>query len=124
MLDAVSQTREYDRRRHARIIRDLYAVYAMDGPFQEGLCITENISGAGLLFRSQDPFRIGTELNFNIHLPNRINPIPCLAQVVRNAPVENKNLFEVGVSFTRINPQDKKELVASLLTQNDLSLFL
>jgi len=96
----------------------------MDGPFQEGLCITENISGSGLLFRSQQPFRIGTELNFNIHIPHRVNPIPCQGQVVRNAQVDNRTLYDVGISFTRIAADDKRELVASLLTQNDLSLFL
>ena len=123
-MDVSNQTREVDRRRHARIVRDLYAVYAMDGPFREGLCITENISAAGLLFRSQDPFRIGTELNLNIHLPNHINPIPCQAQVVRTDPLEAENLYEVGLSFTRMTPDDKRELISSLLTQNDLSLFL
>ena len=123
-MDTNYSSREFDRRRHARIVRDLYAVYAMDGPFQEGLCITENVSGAGLLFRSPQPFRIGTELNFNIHIPQRINPIPCQGQVVRNSPLESKHLYEVGISFTRITGDDRRELVASLLTQNDLSLFL
>ncbi len=123
-MDLRNQSREVDRRRHARIIRDIYAVYAMDGPFREGLCITENISGAGLLFRSQEPFRLGTEMNLNIHLPNRVNPIPCQAEVVRSHPAYDKNLYEVGLSFTRISTQDKRELLACLLTQNDLRLFL
>ena len=122
-MDTVNQSREIDRRRHARIIRDLYTVYAMDGPFREGLCVTENISGAGLLFRSQDPFRIGTEMNLNIHLPQRVNPIPCQAQVVRTEFVEDKKVYEVGLSFIRISSPDKRELVATLLTQNDLRLF-
>ena len=122
-MDVTNQSREIDRRRHSRIIRDLYAVYAMDGPFREGLCITENISGAGLLFHSQDPFRIGTEMNLNIHLPQRVNPIPCQAQVVRTEFVEDKRVYEVGLSFTRISSPDRRELVAALLTQNDLRLF-
>ena len=123
-MDLRNQAHEVDRRRHARIVRDIYAVYAMDGPFREGLCITENISGAGLLFRSNDPFRIGTEVTLNIHIPNRINPIPCQAQVVRSHPLDDGTLYEVGLSFTRISSQDKRELITSLLTQNDLSLFL
>ena len=122
-MELRSQSREADRRRHARIVSDIYAVYAMDGPFREGICVTENISGAGLLFRSQEPFRIGTEMNLNIHLPNRINPIPCQAQVVRTEAVDDQNLYEVGLTFTRITPQDKRELVTSLLTQGDMSLF-
>lgn len=122
-MDVTNQSREVDRRRHARIIRGLYAVYAMDGPFREGLCVTENISGAGLLFRSQDPFRIGTEMNLNIHLPQRVNPIPCQAQVVRTEFVEGKKVYEVGLSFTRMSSPDKRDLVAALLTQNDLRLF-
>ena len=122
-MDLQSQSREADRRRHARIVSDIYTVYAMDGPFREGICITENISGAGLLFHSDEPFRIGTEMNLNIHLPNRINPIPCQAQVVRAHPVEEKNRYAVGLAFTRITPQDKRELISSLLTQNDISLF-
>ena len=123
-MDVTNQSREVDRRRHARIMRDLYAVYAMDGPFREGLCVTENVSGAGLLFRSQDPFRIGTEMNLNIHLPQRVNPIPCQAQVVRTEFIDDKKVYEVGLSFTRISPPDKRELVAALLTQSDLGLFL
>ena len=123
-MDFRNQARELDRRRHARIIRDIFAVYAMDGPFREGLCITENISGNGLLFRSQEPFRIGTEMTLNIHLPNRINPIPCQAQVVRSNPLETENVYEVGLTFVRISTQDKKELITSLLTQSDLRVFL
>jgi len=117
--------RQYDRRKHARVVKDIYTVYAMSEPFQEGLFMTENVSGSGMLFKTQDPMQIGISMMLNIHLPDRINPIPCEARVVRADLMNHEeNTFEVGLAFTKIADSDKKELVSNLLTQDDFYLFL
>lgn len=117
--------RQFDRRKHARVVKDVFAVYATDHPYHEGLLTTQNVSGAGILFRSADPFRIGVLMNLNIQLPDRINPIPCEARVVRSiASAESTSSYEIGLAFTRMMDADKKELVGSLLTQDDRYLFL
>jgi len=124
-MDVRDQLRHYDRRRHARVVKDIYAVYATDAPFREGLFRTENISGAGILFQSQDPLKIGTLLSLNIHLPDRINPIPCEAAVIRSGTDGGTHpTYDIGLAFTKMTEKDKKELVGSLLTQDDFYLFL
>ena len=121
----IGEMRQYDRRKHARVVKDIFTVYAMTDPFQEGLFTTENVSGAGILFRSRDPFKIGSLMNLNIHLPDRVNPIPCEGKVVRTHISEgDASAYDIGVAFTKMNEPDKKQLVSSLLTQDDLYLFL
>ena len=124
MIDVTEQMRRYDRRRHARVVKDVFAVYASVNPFQEGLLTTKNISGSGILFQSRDPLKIGTLLNLNIHLPDRINPIPCEAKVVRTNLSEEATSYDIGIAFIKMAETDKKELVGSLFTQDDFYLFL
>ena len=117
--------RQFDRRKHARVVKDIFTVYAIDNPYEEGLFTTQNVSGAGILFRSPDPFRIGILMNLNIHLPDRINPIPCEARVVRSISSDkSSSSYEIGLAFTKMAGADKKQLVGSLLTQDDFYLFL
>ena len=124
-MELTEQGRQYDRRKHARVVKDLFTVYAVTDPFQEGLFTTENVSGAGLLFRSRSPIKIGSNMNLNIHLPDRVNPIPCEGKVVRSATAEGSTpSYDIGIAFTKMNDPDKKQLVASLLTQDDFYLFL
>jgi len=119
------EMRQYDRRRHARIVKDLFTVYTIAAPFEEGLFTTKNVSGAGILFRSSGSLKMGVLLNLNIHLPDRVNPIPCEAKVVRTCTTEGRSpSFDIGVAFTKITEADKKQLIGSLLTQDDLYLFL
>ncbi|MFH1858493.1 MAG: PilZ domain-containing protein [Candidatus Omnitrophota bacterium] len=116
--------RQYDRRKHARVVKDLFTVYATPEPFQEGLFKTENISAAGILYRSQSPMKVGTAMNLNIHLPDTINPIPCEARVVRSEVNRHKALvYDIGLAFTRMADLDKRQLIGCLLTQDDFYLF-
>ena len=123
-MDMMNEMRQYDRRKHARVVKDIFGVYAVTDPFQEGLFTTENVSGAGILFRSRDPLKIGSVMNLNIHLPDRVNPIPCEAKVVRTQLAEGSSAYDIGLAFTKMTEPDKKQLVASLLTQDDFYLFL
>lgn len=124
-MDVVEQIRQYDRRRHARVVKDVFAVYATTDPFQEGLFTTENVSGAGILFRSRNSLKVGSLMNLNIHLPDRINPIPCEAKVVRSISTErDPSFYDIGIAFTKISELDKKQLVGNLFTQDDFYLFL
>ncbi len=124
-MDVKANSRHYDRRRHARVVKDIFAVYATEEPFLEGLLTTENVSGSGILFRSQEALPVGSLMNLNIHLPDQMNPIPCEGRVVRAETVKNDpSSFNIGVSFTRIADADKKQLLRNLLTQDDLYLFI
>ena len=116
--------RQYDRRKHARVVKDLFAVYATADPFKEGLFKTENISGSGILFRSRDPLKIGTVMAVNIHLPDYANPIPVEARVVRtDSSHQTPSTYDIGIAFTRFSDTDKKQLLGNLLTQDDFFLF-
>ena len=124
-MDLRDEVRPYDRRRHARVVKDIYTVYAAHDPYEEGLFKTENISGAGILFKSRNSFTIGAQLTLNIHLPDHVNPIPCEATVVRNISLSGEGAsFNVGLAFTRITEKDKKDLIGNLFTQDDFYLFL
>lgn len=120
----LAEIRHYDRRKHARVVKDVFAIYTTAEPFHEGLFKTENVSGAGILFRSQNPLAVGSLMNLNIHLPDCVNPIPCEARVVRSdVTPDHPTWFDVGLAFTRMTDRDKKQLVGNLFTQDDLYLF-
>ena len=124
-MDMTEEMWQYDRRRHARVVKDLFTVYTIAEPFQDGLFTTKNVSGAGILFCSNDPLKIGILMSLNIHLPDRVNPIPCEAKVVRSSAAEGKGTsFDIGVAFTKMTESDKKQLIGTLLTHDDFYLFL
>jgi len=70
-----------------------------------------NISGAGLRFRSSQPFRPGQILALALLLPLEVPVlVRALGRVVRTHPARG-GVQEVAVEFTQIREEDRERLV-------------
>ena len=119
-----------ERRRHARVPVGLKAAYwaVRDRRLQEGMLVTENASGGGLLFRSDGAFQVGMGVRLEMRLPEHTNPVRVHARVVRVEPdPRSPEVKQVALSFTRIENSDRKRLmqclVARVFTPKDLAII-
>ncbi len=63
------------------------------------LCQTENLSGTGMLIRTDRRYEIGTEIHFEFTLPNDARPVAGFAEVVRHTMIGRDQVGGIGVRF-------------------------
>ena len=103
-----------DRRKHKRV--DLYCLvkyrYLKQGG-EESVVITSlrNISGGGLLFRSDGYLPLDTKLEIFVNLlpVNRI--ISASGRVVRFEKISKTGHYLIGVEFTKISDEDRDAII-------------
>lgn len=65
----------------------------------EQLAVTKNISAGGLLFFSNESLLAGAILEIKIELPDGLDPIECLARVVRSEETDQENIYNIAACF-------------------------
>ncbi|RMH71639.1 MAG: diguanylate cyclase [Gemmatimonadetes bacterium] len=74
---------------------------------------SKNISGGGILFYTDQPLELDQNLRLQIDLTPQERVIQAEAKVVRVVQYDEKgtNPYEIGISFTRIDPSDRAALI-------------
>ena|SRR3989338_1015379 len=104
-----------DRRKHKR--KDLYCLikytpyYQQEGPTQTVFTSLRNISGGGLLFKSNEYLPVGTRLDIAISVPAINKTVFVQSRVVRFEKNKNTKTYLVGVMFTDIRDSDRDEII-------------
>jgi len=106
-----------EHRKFVRISKEFSIEYRVMGPddwrtIMPLVTKTENISAAGLLFKTSNPIPINSYLEIRLHLPNYT--VDTLGKIVRIK--QNKNEFEIGVSFINLSDKATKELNKYLIS--------
>ncbi len=63
------------------------------------LCQTENLSGSGMLIKTERRYDKGTKIDFEFSLPDDARPIAGVAEVVRHTMVGRDQVGGIGVRF-------------------------
>ncbi|MBI5872618.1 MAG: PilZ domain-containing protein [Candidatus Omnitrophica bacterium] len=74
-----------------------------------------DLSEGGMAIRTDKPLGIGTELDITFHVIFRDRqspPMEAKARVIHCIPIPEKKLFRTGIEFSKILPEDKKEIAA------------
>ncbi len=88
--------------------------------FRDGATIyqstTLNISNGGILIATDHPLAMGTHIDLTLELPDRLEPITAVGKVAwtssaRAVAGSDSGSHGVGVKFSKIAPQDLKEIV-------------
>lgn len=88
--------------------------------FRDGATIyqstTLNISNGGILIATDHPLAMGTHIDLTLELPDRVAPITAVGKVAwtssaRTPTSSDSGSHGVGVKFSKIAPQDLKEIV-------------
>ena len=108
--------RDLGRRKHTRVGVDAYisATLTTDKSAGEKIFTTKDIGPEGIFLECREPFSIGTILNLRIHTPSTLEPINAQARVIRIAKDENSKTIGMGLIFTEMEEEVKKELLTHL----------
>lgn len=108
-----------ERRVYSRLSREIplrYKAYKSQEELFKGsitteqLSLTKNISAGGLLFVSDKHLVIGSFLELIIELPDKQDPIKCLAKVLRVEEVPQDSRYDIGICFLDIAGADRLRL--------------
>ncbi len=72
------------------------------------MCQTENVSAHGMLIKTDHPYPVGTQMAFELALPDDAEPIRGYAVVVRQTQKKRERASGVGVRFSSFESDDKK----------------
>lgn len=117
-----------ENRKHRRMPGEIYVegTYVLNDALKEALFLGKDISAGGMLIKTSEPLSSGIIMNIRIYLPTSASPLKVEAKVNRIEKVDPKT-SHVGVYFTKISNEEKKEiikyLVSSLFTIDDLALL-
>ena len=107
---------EADRQYIRLSVRLLTWVKSLDsGKVQRSL--TQDVGGGGLSLITDETIAPGTRLALEIQLPDRVEPIRCMAEVIRSELQQDSGTptrhptAETGVKFVEINPKDRAFIV-------------
>jgi hypothetical protein len=78
------------------------------------MCQTENVSTAGMLLRSQQPFPVGTRLVFDFTPPGDRSPIRGKGEVMRHSMPDIENVHGVGVRILEFQSDGRSRWEAFL----------
>ncbi|MCK4233328.1 diguanylate cyclase [candidate division WOR-3 bacterium] len=70
----------------------------------------KNVAGGGLLFESKKPIPIASVLDITLKSPSSEEEVSAQAKVARLEVKEN-GMFDIGIIFTKIDPEDQKKIV-------------
>ncbi|MBU4311745.1 MAG: PilZ domain-containing protein [Candidatus Omnitrophica bacterium] len=80
-------------------------------PFTKDQIISKNVSETGVLFTVYERLAKGTRLDMQIQTPFDSLPIFAKGEVVWIKEFEeHRKIFEAGVNFIELNPEDRKRL--------------
>ena len=74
------------------------------------MCQSENISDSGMLVRSDELFPVGTQLDFEISIPGREQPIQGQAEIMRHTVADVEKVRGLGLRFTTFKADGQRRL--------------
>jgi len=99
-----------EKREFERIATDWVIEYQILEADDMEVAKMKNVGGGGLLFENNKPIQIASILDITFSPPFGRKKITAQAKVVR-LEVKEKGIFDIGIFFTRIAPEDKKEII-------------
>ena len=99
-----------EKREFARIAADWDILYKIVDETAMKTGKMKNVGGGGLLFEHEKPIPISSILDITLTLPSKKKKISAQAKVVR-LEVKESGTFDIGIFFTKIDPEDKKMIL-------------
>ncbi len=106
-----------ERRKYIRLDFQLKLNFTKEGEQKKGYqAVTRNISAEGLRFSSDQKLETGTNIDFEVQLPNRKKPTLFKGEVVwsRELPFsagKQERSYDIGVRFVEIDKKDRNDLM-------------
>ena len=72
---------------------------------------SKNLSAGGLLLESKYYYPPNTLLEIKLSVPSILHSIKIVGEVIRSEEVQDKNSYNLGISFVRINEDGRNALV-------------
>lgn len=113
-----SERRVYPRAKIDIWIR--YRVYSDKGGlniFKEGRAINISEGGIGIILETHERLRVNDKLELKLKLPRTLQFILVRGDVVWAKEIKPEELYRYGISFTDIDPNDKK-MIIKYVTEN------
>ena len=110
-----------ERRQFVRLDTRLDVSYTVLPAAQAQQTVTKGVGGGGFCFFSDRELKPGERLQVAMKLPNREQPVNCIAEVVWCEPYEvigktgRQRSVEVGVRFLQIAPQDQDAVMQHVI---------
>jgi len=82
--------------------------------------VTKDISGSGLRLETDKSLSKGAQFLLEIHLNDK-DSIEAIGEVIWISTSEEKNMFEVGLQFVKIEPQEREKLINYLYGEHYLT---
>jgi len=73
--------------------------------------LTKDISGGGVLFESSEVLPVNAKVKLTLSLPGVERNIEAISKIMRAEEIEFKKQYNIGVVFTDIKEEDRKEIV-------------
>ncbi len=102
-----------EKRRFVRIDWPVVVHYkTLEEPATQDQIVGSDISEGGLSFTVYEKLLKGTNLDMEVQVPFDSMPIFAKARIVwiKKTGEEHANVFEVGVEFIEVDPEDQKRL--------------
>ncbi len=95
--DSISSVLDVAPRKAARFMARLEI--KIGGARDMILCQTENISGSGMLIRSDKRYELGTQIDFEFTLPRDPRPVAGVAEIMRYTAYGKEQEMGIGMRF-------------------------
>ncbi len=100
-----------EKRRYERFLKEVHVSYTVlskvdSTPFEFGNSVTLNISRTGLSLLLTQPMPVPVLLQLQLRLPNRPYGLFVLGKTVYCTPMEEINMYRVGIKFVGILPPE------------------
>jgi uncharacterized protein (TIGR02266 family) len=107
-----AEKRQPDQRAHMRAALGVQISLGSDHNFFVGLA--HNVSAGGVFVATHEPHTIGSELDLELKLPEREQPIRAMGKVCWVRPYDEANDAPagVGIRFSRLAPGDVSSIEA------------
>jgi hypothetical protein len=76
------------------------------------VCQTENLSGTGMLLRTDRRYESGTQVQFEFELPNDHRPVVGLAKIMRHTMIGHDKVGGLGVRFLSFSGDSQRRFQA------------
>jgi hypothetical protein len=88
-------------------------IYVKGKPIQS-FCQTRNLSATGVLIRGFGHYPLGTNIDFEINLPEEKTPIRGSGTISRRTQIRAEKIEGLGIRFTSFHGTDQRRLAAFL----------
>ena len=111
-----------EKRKFPRFCAVVDVVYTRRNAFDEtNISFTKDISKGGIRIFVYEDFKCGDLLDLKIHLPRNDEPITAIGKItwIQKLPGDKtteKEKFETGIEFMKINLEEKKKLDKYLIS--------